>query len=137
MMNRSVSFGVLLLLFSLALLGIQPKGESITYTVNIPFFSIEQYRVMGMIAISLSLIFLIMAIRREWAEWAERILDRKGAFFPVFIIFWGLYTISYIKGFAGVIEASPPAWLAGLVFYFGFAVFFFLAMIGLRGLWKA
>jgi len=136
MMNRIVSFGVLLFLFSLALLGFQPKGESITYTINIPVFSIEHYRVMGMIAIALSLIFLITAIRREWSEWAERILDRREIFFPVFVIFWFLYTISYIKGFAGIVETSPPAWLADLVFYFGFAVFLFLAMMGLRRLWR-
>ena len=136
MMNRVVSFGVLLFVFSLTLLGFQPKGESITYTISIPMFSIEHYRVLGMIAIALSLISLIMALRREWSERVEKILDKREIFFPVFLVFWALYTISYIKGFAGVVEASPPAWLATLVFCFGFAVFLLLAIIALRRLWR-
>ena len=70
------------------------------------------------------------------SERAERILDRNAIFFPVFIIFYGLYTISYIKGFAGVVETSPPAWLSNLVFFFGFATFLFLAVMGLRRLWR-
>ncbi len=136
MVKNIISFGVLLLLFALTMFGFQPTQDNITYTIRIPVFSAEHYRIIGTVAIALSLVTLFLSINKKWTEKTEKLIEKRPAFFPIFMIFWGLYTISYLKGFAEIVSNSPPSWVSNLVFYSGFVVFLYLGWIGVNTILK-
>jgi hypothetical protein len=130
MMNRSLSIGTLLLTFGLVLLGLRPTQQSI-YGVNIWTIPVVVNQVMGIIAFSGAIFFMIMAIRQGWSEKAEAWLRRPVVYYPSFVMFFGMYTVSYLKGIAAVFAASQPAWIEYISFYIGFAAFLYIGIYGL------
>jgi hypothetical protein len=131
-MNRVVSFGVLVFFFAVVMLSFQPSAEPVSFVLSIPPFPTWWYRVLGIAAIAISLAFLITAIRTKWSEKAEAWLANQVVYPIWFIIFEGLYTISFLKGIGTVIESSPPKWIVYLAFYFGFALFLYIPVIAFK-----
>jgi len=125
-MNKLVSFGVLLFSYALVMLAFQP-GEPVRFTI--PEFPTANYRVLGIIAIVLSLAFLVMATRKGWSEWAEKILGYRWVYGIWSIIFEGLYILSFLRGYIEVHKAALPVWLDNTVFYFGFALAVYIPII--------
>ena len=140
MPNRIASFAVLFFSFALLMLGFQPPPGSpiigfFGKELPIPVPSLGAYRVMGLIAIALSLFFIIVALRKKWSDNVESVvLGRNNLSYIMFIIFWLVSLASFIKGISGMVSSSPPAWIVDLVTYFGLALVFITIPI-LYGKW--
>jgi len=111
------------------MLGFQPEGNMVTYTINIPVPPVQVYWGFGIAAMVVSLLFLVIAIWTRWSEKVDKITSNPGVYYLWFVIFWGVYTISFIKGVGAVIETSPPTWIEHTAFFFGFALFLYIPIV--------
>jgi hypothetical protein len=115
------------------MLGYQPAQKPVSSTI-LPVYQlpIAEYRIFGIAAVVISLVFLVMASKNNWSKFAENLLN-NGAVYPIwFVIFYGLYIISFLKGFAGVVQISPPEWIVYTVFGFGYALVFYIPFVSFK-----
>lgn len=115
-----MTFGVLLLAFASTMLGYQPQGTGT--------LSMGWYRVLGVASLVVAVFFLALAAKKKWSEWGEDILSNW--LYPLWaVIFIGLYIISFLKGYVGVVQAKQPYWIQYSVFGIGYATVIYIAII--------
>jgi hypothetical protein len=121
-MNRVMTFGVLLLAFASTMLGYQPQG-----TGTLPM---EWYQVLGVASLVVAVFFLVLAARKKWSDWGEGMLNNR--MYPVWVVMYvGLYIISFLKGFVGVVQAKQPNWIQYAVFIIGYTTVIYIIFIAL------
>lgn len=139
MPKRLVSWGVLLFTFAMILLAYKPAESGWSYsfdwTYHVPIVTMPNlgYWIVGVIAIGLSLVFIVGAFRNDWHEKIGKFVNEK-AYYPGFIVFWLVYIIGFIKGVGAVISISPPSWVVYLVFFYGLALFVIIPFMYFKGL---
>ena len=140
MPNRIVTFAVLLFSFAVILFSFKPPEGTPVASINGQFhvpvvtLTVGYYYVFGAIAIAASLFFTVVACRRKWREHVEKFVDKPYLYYPGFVIFGSVYTITWLKSVASILSISPPHWVVYLVFYFGLALFLFISVLYFKGL---
>jgi hypothetical protein len=132
-MNRILSFGIMLFSFAMVILGYKPSDNPVS-TGIIPAFELPKlsYQIVGVAAMLVGLTFIAMAGKANWAKTADKWLNIP-AIYPVwFIIYEGLYTLSFLKGFINIFNSSQPAWIRYAVFYVGYALVFYILFIFIK-----
>ncbi len=130
-MNRVMTFGILLFTFAMTILGYQVNPTD-TSNFIVPLMPHEFYQITGIIAVVISVFFLVLAARKKWSEWGEKILS-GGTLYPIwFILYFGLYIISFLKGLVGIVGAKQPSWIMYPVFFIGYAAIFYIFIIVLK-----
>jgi hypothetical protein len=138
MPNRMMSFAVLLFSFAVALLSFQPKAGTPTVSYNrelhVPVVTlpVQNYWALGAIVIAASLFFIVVAFRGKWHRRVEDFVDKRASY-PVFLIFWLLYVVTWLKGVVAILSISPPHWVVYLVLYFGFALIWVIPVLFVKG----
>jgi hypothetical protein len=139
MPKRIVSWSVLLFSFAIISLGYKPEtnqwGFGYDSQFHVPFMTSPYivYEIFGVVAIVLSLFFIIASFRKTWRERVEEFINTK-AYYPSFVIFWIVYILGYVKGISSVISISPPTWVVLLAFYYGFILFLLIPIMYFIGL---
>ena len=119
-MSRVTTFGVLLFTFATTMLGYVVKGTGT--------LSAGWYRTLGVAALVIAVFFLALAARKKWADFGEWLLNSW--MYPIWmVIYFGLYIISFLKGYVGVVQAKQPDWIQYSVFFVGYAAMFYIAFM--------
>ena len=113
MTKKSIMWGVLLFSFAMILLAYEPAASSVLSLV---------YRIMGGIAGVLSLFLVISAFWEKWSKTVEDFIKERLDFL-LFIIYWFVFIIGYLKGIGSLISNSQSNWLVESAFYGGFVLF--------------
>jgi len=139
MPNRVVSFAVLLFSFAVTLFGFKAKTDTpiISYDreFHVPVVTLpaQAYWVVGAIAILGALFFMVAASKQKWREPVEAFVTKNPyAYYPGFVVFWGVYAVTFLKGVGAVMLVSPQAWVVLLAFYFGFLLFMIIPIISFK-----
>ncbi len=141
MPKRIVAWGVLLFSFAIISLGYLPEENGFSAGFNkeylVPFITIPVlgYRIMGAIAVVVSLCLVISAFWGKWSNNIEEFVIEK-IHYLLFVIYWIVYIMGYLKGINAVISNSPPAWVVYLVFYPGFILFLLIPVLYVKWLFE-
>ena len=125
MSRYALSQGVLLFFFGLMLFGVQER-TLVLFGHKIFTFPIWVYTAYGILAILLSLLFVIVAFRKQLATKLEKFLEGMPTFsyfkwiLTVFIwtAFWIVYVLGWLKGMTSI---SNEGWTFVVLFLLGFA----------------
>ena len=134
MPSRTMSLGVLLFVFGLLMFGFKPAETGwdfyfdMQYHVPIVTIPMIGYWILGALALVLSLFFIIVAFNKKWSENIATFVTEK-IHLPLFVIYYGMYTVSFINAVGKVISLSPPVWIGTLSFSFGFALFLSIPVV--------
>jgi hypothetical protein len=138
MPKRLVSWGVLLFSFAIISFSYKPTTNEWGFGYNsryhIPFLKGPYifYEILGVFAVIVSLVFIIASFRKKWSDRIEEYVSSK-AYYPSFVIFWLVYLIGFLNGVGHVVSISPPTWVVGIVFYFGFFLFLIIPFMYFKG----
>jgi len=142
MPHRLTGFAVVLFSLAVILLALQPNnsGFGVTfdprYVVPIIALPTPAYQLTACIAVLLSLSLVIGAFPKKSRETLDKFLESRAAYFPVSLVYWFVYTVAYLKGYAAIISAAQPAWVVYLAVCYGFFLFLAIPVLGLRQLFK-
>lgn len=130
---RSISIAALLFSFAVILLGFQPKPDThIIFDMSLTL-PVQVYWVLGTFSIAGSAFFIVVGFRRKWREPVERFMTGHYAYYPASVVFWGVYTISWLKGISNVASISEPnSWIFQLVLYYGFILFICIPIMSFK-----
>ena len=125
--SRMLSHGVLLFFFSLVLLAVKQPSTPVIFGFELFTFPIWSYTALGIIAVVISLLFMI-AVFWNWLRdrlenfLKERQGSRWGAIieYLYFVVFWLVYTVSWLKGLSFI---PTDEFIFDVVFCFGFIWF--------------
>jgi len=139
MPNRLVSVAVLLFSFAVTLFGFKAKADTPIISYNREFhvpvvtLPVQAYWVVGAIASLGALFCIVAASKQKWREPVEAFVTKnRYAYYPGFVVFWGVFTVAFLKGVGAVISVSPQAWVVLLAFYFGFLLFIVIPIISFK-----
>lgn len=122
--NRHIlSDGILLFLFSLILFGVKPS-TLVIFGFEIFTFPIWSYMALGIIALALSISFMVAVFWKQLAARMEGVLEERvrsrwQAFiqYLYFIVFLLVYTVSWLKGLSFI---PAEEFIFDVVLWFGF-----------------
>jgi len=134
MTNRMLSMGVLLFSFAALLFAFKPAENVWSFHFDehhfVPIVTMPNlgYWILGAIAIGMSLFFIIMAFRDSWSQRVETFISGV-AHYPWFVVFYFVYTMSFLNAVGKIVSIAPPEWIVYLFFYFGFLLFLLIPVI--------
>jgi len=126
--NRHIlSDGILLFLFSLILFGVKPS-TLVIFGFEIFAFPIWSYMALGIIALALSISFMVAIFWKQLAARMESVLEERSrshwqAFiqYLYFVVFWLVYIVSWLKGLSAI---PAEQFIFSVAFGIGFIWFF-------------
>ena len=137
-LNESrASEGILFFFFSTILLAYEPTGGTVNYYFfELPAFWVWAYMVLGLISLTISVIF-ILSVFIKWL--GERIgnLLRGPLACLYWVVFWFAYIISFLTCIASVISFSAEAYIVLPVFYIGLIWFLIITVLMFRAIGRS
>lgn len=125
--NALLANGVLLFLFGLILLAVKQQSTPTIFGFEVLTPPLWLYTALGIIALVMSLLFMIAIFWRQMAGGLENLLKERrwGRWQDIiqylyFTVFWLVYTVSWLKGLSAI---SADGFIFGVVFCFGFIWF--------------
>jgi amino acid transporter len=86
------------------------------------------YRTLGVGALAIAVFFLVLGARKKWSDFGDRLLNSW--MYPIWwVIYFGLYIISFLKGYVTVMQANQPDWIQYSVFFIGYAAMLYIAVM--------
>jgi len=137
--GRMLSYGILFFLFSMVLLGL-PEGTLTLFGRRIFTFPAGLYDAFGIIALVISVVFIVAVFRQRMATKLEEFLVERSqsrwqslAQYLYFVVFWFVYTIGWLRGLsvipAGELIFHVAFWFGAVLFFIIPSVFIFIPLV--------
>lgn len=134
--SRMLSHGILLFFFGLILLAVKQQSTPVIFGFEIPTFPLGFYRAFGVVAIVMSVLFMIAVFQKRLAAKLEKFLEERprsrwqgGIQWLFWVVLLFVYMVGWLKGFSSIPVEGFAYWVAVCIGFVWFCIFCIIPIV--------